>query len=184
MKPRSLLFLVLIAVVLVAGGVRLRACALAATEAKAPATPAFLAAGPLRHLSAASAGRVWEVYVQPGSVVKRGQLLAKVAVPLHSVAQQQAERELAQAEQRHAQLLGAAPGSVSGAVLKQARQRVATVRQRLAAAPRHLAFVYVQAPAAGTVARLPVHMGAYVSDSTTIVSMGPAPAATLGMATK
>ncbi|WP_169515039.1 efflux RND transporter periplasmic adaptor subunit [Hymenobacter norwichensis] len=140
-----------------------------------------LVAGPLRHLPAASAGRVWELYVQPGSVVKRGQLLAKVAVPLRSAAQQQLEAQLRQALQRQGQLPAARSGNDS-VVIRQANQQVAAIRQRLSAMPRQLTFVYVQAPANGTVVRLPVNTGSYIADSTTVISLGVAPPLTEGVA--
>lgn len=182
MKGKSLLWLAAVSsgVAALLLAVWLRPWPLAA-ETEAVVTP-VLVAGPLRHLPAASAGRVWEVYVQTGSVVKRGQLLAKVAVPLHSASQQQAEAALYRALQLEEQLTHTAPGKQSAAAVTQARQRVAVIRQRLAAMPRQLAFVYVQAPANGTVVRLPVNTGTYVSDSTTVVSMGVTPPPTEGVA--
>jgi multidrug resistance efflux pump len=122
------------------------------------------------------------MYVQTGSVVKRGQLLAKVAVPLHSASQQQVEVELRHALHLEDQLRHAAPNKETAAAVEQVRQRVATIRQRLAAMPRQLTFVYVQAPANGTVVRLPVNTGTYVADSTTIVSLGVTPLPTEGVA--
>lgn len=149
-----------------------------AAETQAVDVPA-LVAGPLRHVPAAQAGRVWEVYVQPGSMVKRGQLLAKVAVPLHSASQQQLEIELRRAEQVQRATAISGHDTTTAAL---AYQRVAALRQRLAAVPRQLAFVYVQAPATGTVVRLPVATGTYVADSTTLVSLSVAPSLTGGMA--
>ncbi|MBC8084355.1 MAG: hypothetical protein H7Z21_14220, partial [Hymenobacter sp.] len=50
--------------------------------------------------------------------------------------------------------------------------RVVAAGQRLAEAPRQLAFVFVQAPVAGIVARPPAPTGTYVSDSTTVAVLG------------
>lgn len=181
MKGKSLLWLAAVsgAIALVLGAVWLRLWPLAATT-ETVVTP-VLVAGPLRHLPAASAGRVWELYVQTGSVVKRGQLLAKVAVPLHTAGQQQLEGQLRRALQRQQQLRGTRSANDSAAV-QQVRQQVAAFRQRLGAMPRQLTFVYVQAPANGTVVRLPATTGSYVADSTTIVSLGVAPSPTEGVA--
>ncbi|MBO0359382.1 efflux RND transporter periplasmic adaptor subunit [Hymenobacter sp. BT186] len=181
MKRKSVLWLAAVSggIVLVLGALWLRPWPLATTETTVTSA---LVAGPLRHLPATSAGRVWEMYVQTGSVVKRGQLLAKVAVPLHTVSQQQAEVELRQALHLQEQLNNAAPYEKTEVAIAQTRQRIAAIRQRLAAMPRQLTFVYVQAPANGTVVRLPVNTGTYVADSTTLISLGVTPPPTEGVA--
>lgn len=182
MKINTLLFLSLAGITLTAGVVRPLACLVSAPEV-AVIDSVLPAAGPLRHLSAATGGRVWEVYVQAGSPVKRGQLVAKVAVPLHTVAQQQAETEVQQAHLHHAQLLNAAPGQVSAEALEQARQRVAASSRQLAAIPRQLSFIYIQAPTDGIVAASPTRTGTYVAGADTVVSIRVAATPAFGIAT-
>lgn len=136
----------------------------------APAAPAAYrrpvpAAGRLHRVAAAHAGRVWEVYAAPGAPVQRGALLAKLAVPLHSVAQQQREAELRQAQTRRAQLLAQ---HASAPLLAHADRQLAAVTRRVADVPAQYTFVFVTAPASGTVAGQVAGPGQYLTDSSTV----------------
>ncbi|UOQ65456.1 efflux RND transporter periplasmic adaptor subunit [Hymenobacter volaticus] len=172
MKTKTLFLLSILGVILATGAILTQGCPRIVTEGKeltsSPVT------GPLRHLPAATTGRVWEVYVQSGSQVKRGQVLAKLLVPLHTVGQQQAEKELRQAKKQYDQLLSAVPNQVSAQALEQARQQLVAAQQKAASAPKQVTFVFIQAPANGVVARVPAPAGTYVSDSSTVISLGSA----------
>lgn len=180
MKTKTLFFVSLTGVTLAAGAILSQGCPRIATEAEVP-TPTAVA-GPLRHLPAATVGRVWEVYVQTGSRVKRGQVLAKLVAPLHTVGQQQAETDVQSTKQRYSQLLSAESGQVSAQVLAQAREQLVAANLKLAGAPKQVTFVFLQAPVDGVVARVPAPAGTYVSDSSTVVSLGSARAATFEVA--
>ncbi|WP_375437939.1 efflux RND transporter periplasmic adaptor subunit [uncultured Hymenobacter sp.] len=172
MKTRTLFLVSLTGVTLAAGAILSQGCprVTAEVEMLAP-TPVV---GPLRHLPAATVGRVWTVYVQSGSHIKRGQVLAKLLVPLHTVSQQQAENEFQRAKQHYSQLLGTKPELVPTQAVEQAYKQMVAARQKLATAPKLVTFVFIQAPVDGVVARIPAPAGSYVTDSSTIVSIGSA----------
>lgn len=180
MKTKTLFLISLLSVILAAGAILSQGCPRIASEEKVLASPSFT--GPVRHLPAAATGRVWEVYVQSGSRVKRGQVLAKLLVPLHTVSQQQAEQEFQQAKQQYSQLLGANPKQVSVQALEQTSKQLEAAQQKIASAPKQVTFVFVQAPADGVVARVPAPTGTYVSDSSTVISLGSAPVSTFEVA--
>lgn len=180
MKTKTLLLISILGVILATGAILSQGCPRIVPEGKVLASPPV--AGPLRHLPAAATGRVWEVYVQSGSQVKRGQVLAKLLVPLHTVGQQQAEKELQQAKQQYKQLLSANPNQVSAQALEQTRLQLVAAQQKMASAPKQVTFVFIQAPADGVVARIPASAGTYVSDSSTVISIGSAPISTFEVA--
>jgi multidrug resistance efflux pump len=137
-----------------------------ATISLAPLVTATNADVTLHRLHAAVPARLWEVYVHEGTSVTRGQVLAKLAVPLNSLERQRAQAEVEKATREHAALL-ATPGG-DAAALEQGRQRVARANQQLSNTPRQMTFVFVQASASGTIVSLPVLTGSHVSDTTAI----------------
>ncbi|GAA4381068.1 biotin/lipoyl-binding protein [Hymenobacter koreensis] len=120
----------------------------------------------LHRLHAATAAHVWEVYVQEGSHVTRGQVLAKLAVPLNTVARQQAQANVAKAQQQLTAL--AATANPDAALVAQAQQRVTEAGARLAGTPKQVTFAFVQAPADGIIVGQPVAAGTRVSDTTAV----------------
>lgn len=180
MKTKTLFVVSLLGIILATGAILSQGCPHVPNEVGIMAPIPI--SGPLRHVPAAAAGRVWEVYVPSGSQIKRGQVLAKLMVPLHTVSLQQAEREFQHIQQRYNQQLGDKSGQISSQVLEQTRKQLATARQTVASVPKQVTFVFIQAPVDGIVARVPAPSGTYVSDSSTVISIGTASASTFEVA--
>ena len=116
-------------------------------------------------MRAARAGRVWEVYAISGEQVQRGQLLAKIAIPLRSVEKQQREAEFQRVKHEYALLI---KKNAPQAELAQARLRLAEAGHRLVEAPALYTFVFVEAASSGTITGPAVRPGQYLTDSSTV----------------
>ncbi|WP_082455537.1 efflux RND transporter periplasmic adaptor subunit [Hymenobacter sp. AT01-02] len=156
----------------------------------APATPTLSAATlpdsltppgprvvlPGRPVEAAQAGRVWEVYVAPGQRVRKGDMLAKLAQPLHTLEQQRLQGLLAQQQRAHAALLAQQPAA-SAAAVAAAHQKIQALRLQLAQAPQALTFVFVTAPEDGLITTRPVAPGDYLQAHAAVLTYQPGTAA-------
>jgi biotin carboxyl carrier protein len=143
--------------------------------ATAPAAPGGWAPGQLHRVRTPQAGRLWEVYVQPGEVVQRGQLLAKVAIPLHSLEQQAREAQFQRRQQHYRALV---QRQAPAAALTRARRELVEAGHRVAGAPKVYSFAFITAPTSGTVQRQPTRPGQYLTDSSTVALLvAPRPAA-------
>lgn len=115
---------------------------------------------------ARQAGRVWEVYVGPGQRVRKGDVLAKLAQPLHTLEQQRLQGLVAQQQKTYAALRTQQPAP---AALAAARQQLLVLRQQLAQAPQALTFVFVTAPEDGLITSRPVAPGDYLPADATVL---------------
>lgn len=119
----------------------------------------------LHSVRVAKAGRLWEVYVKNGDTVRKGQLLAKVAIPLHSLEKQQREAQFHNLKQRYSFLV---EQNAPAAALAQARQALVEAGHQVASAPKLYSFEFITATTSGTVQGRSVQPGQYLTDSSTV----------------
>jgi multidrug resistance efflux pump len=114
------------------------------------------------------------VYVKPGDVVQRGQLLAKVAIPLYSLERQTREAQFQRRKQHYSALVQM---QASATALAQARRELVEAGHWVAGAPKVYSFEFITAPTNGTVQRHPSRSGQYLTDSSTVALLAtPRPA--------
>lgn len=121
------------------------------------------------------AGRVWEVYFSVGQHVRKGQVLVKVTEKLRTAEQQRLQVLLNQRQQAYTALTAQRPAATAAA-LTAAENLVSVARQRLAASPSQLSFLFVTAPQDGIVATRTVAPGDYLAPGTTVATLADAPA--------
>ncbi|MET4107260.1 biotin/lipoyl-binding protein [Hymenobacter sp. UYP22] len=121
-------------------------------------------------IAAGQAGRVHEVYVQDGQRVKQGQLLLKLLERLPSVQQQQLQARLHR-QQLAFEALQQQPATTPE--LATARQQLEDTRARLAQCVPMLSFVYVTAPAAGTIRQPSATLGDQLTAHSVVALLAP-----------
>jgi membrane fusion protein, multidrug efflux system len=123
-------------------------------------------------LSPLTAGLLVEVDAVAGRQVDSGTILFRLDSRLAEVAVQQAEQEVAFAQQtfdRQRQLLPI--DGTSKRAYQEAEQRLSTARSSLATARTQLAYLQIAAPLSGMIGQVDVRVGQYVDANTVLGSI-------------